>query len=425
MANVKLVIDVSEIGLLQDLARTRTRLIVSMLVAMVATYGLGAASAHYILEMSQSVVLNMFLITGNMFLVLVSAFLLTVTIGDLFFSGPWREAVFLEDAKRDPSEAPVSSHDGEFMILLVLLIVGNAFGLNAATGGFLDTYHAEGYFRVLLRSDSPERRISAFDEMTEGINYELWERPGVRKLVVDTFDDPSSDVRTVAAWSAGKMEMESARESVIEVLEQDESAEVRAAAATALGKLGLEPRARQTLTQTLQQTDNPTLQVGILRGLGLMQPPEAVETITPLFESDDNKVMIHAFWAIRKIGSAEARDAVREVIDGEPSFVTKCAAYDALKKVAIDRDVLWARRQFQTTEGDEECEERVWQERGSTKHYILVGDSFREKLIKIVANQAAFEHKDWFQRIVNDDSESWRIREVANEVIRQIRESKR
>jgi hypothetical protein len=425
MANVKLVIDVSEIGLLQSLARTRTRLVISTLIALAATYGLGLASAHYILNVSQSVVLNMFLITGNMFFVLISAFLSTVLVGDLFFTGPWREAVFLEQADRDPSKAPVSSHNGEFMVLLVALIVGNAFGLNAATGGFLDTYHAEGYFRVLLRSERPERRISAFEEMTDQINYYLWDREGVQTLVTDTFDDSNADVREMAAWSAGRMEMQSARTSLIDVLEEDASAEVRAEAATALGKLGIEPRARKTLERTLNRTDSSTVRIGVLRGLGLMGAPDSVDAITPFFESSNETVAIHAFWAIRKIGSSDAREAVRAVIDGEPSFVRKCAAYDALKKVAVDRDVLWARRQFQTTDGSEECEERAWQERDDTKHYILVGDTFRVKLIKIVANHAAFEHQDWFQRIVNDDNEPWRVREVANEVIRQIKDANR
>lgn len=419
MAKFKFVTDVSKLGLLENLARTRSRLVVSTLLSLGATYGLGVASAHYVLELSQSVVVNIFIITGNMFLVLVAAFLSTVLAGDLLFSGPWREEAFLGD--ESDGDAPVQSHSGEFMVLLILFIVGHAFGVDAATGGFLSKYHSHGYFRVQMRSDAPSTRTRALDQLTARTNYQLWEQPEIRTVVRDALDDPSVDVRSTAAWAAGRMDLKSARPDLIARVREDDHSKVRRTAATALGKLGHDRDTRLTLEQTLQSRPDDETVRGALRGLGLMESAEAVDAIVPLLEADDEGVWVHAYWALRKIGSDRARDAVWNVIQSDPTGTRKCAAFDAFKTVAHDDDALWAQRQYQSGDFETECEERTWEERHGTVHRLLIGDSFREKLLKIVANQAARDHRDWFQRITNDPSAPDRLRQVASEVLRQLR----
>lgn len=425
MAKFKLIADVSKIGLLQSLAESRSRLWLSTLVSLALTYGLGWWSAGYILNSSASVILNIFLITGNMLFLLITAFLCTVTIGDIFFTGPWREHVFLDAVDRDESNAPVNNHNGEFMVILLLLIIGHAVGLNVATGNFFSEYHAEGYFSVRMRSENPADREAMFRSLTDSMNYNLWERDGIQQLVIDGLSDPAPRVQEIAAWSAGHMNVQQAEDDLIALAKKDDAApEVRREAATAVGRLSAGPAARKALESLLEPTDTPEVRVGALRGLGLLSSPLSVPAITPLFNADNERVVIHAFWAIRKIESPEARDAVRAVLDGDPDNLKKCAALDALKKVATTEDVDWARREFQRGGSELSCETRSWTERDDTKHRIVIGDSYREKLLKIVANQAAFEYEDWFQQIVNDPSRDYRLREVANEVIRQIRESR-
>ena len=422
MANIKLITDVSKIGLLQSLARTRRRLVVSTILAVAATYGLGFWSAHYILETSTSVVANMFIITGDMFLVLIASFLATVLIGDLTFAGPWRETVFLGD-RSDAEDAPVSNHNGEFLVILLLLIIGNAFALNFATGNFLERYHTVGYFQVRLRAEAPDQRVAALETLTRDHNFQIWEQSDVQQLVVDSLDDPAPKVRAMAAWSAGKMENLEAREKLKQLVETDDSPRVIADAAVALGKLGLDAEARRSIEERMTSSEDETLVVGTLRGLGLMGSSRSIDKIVPLLDSDNEPIMVHAYWALRQIGSEEVRDTIRQRANSTDSSIERCAAFDTLKKVATEEDVLWARRQYQTGDFEDECKKRVWRERDDTPHYILIGDSYREKLIKIVANEAAREHRDWFQRIINDPNEPYRLREVANAVLRQLREA--
>lgn len=423
MAKLKLITDVSKVGLLQGLARTRARLIGSTIGAVMLTYGLGLFSSHYILEISASVVANMFIITGTMFLVLIASFLIAVLIGDLTFSGPWRETVFLGGTRDDLERTPVKNHSGEFLVIFVVAILVNAFGINTAAGGFLEQYHTVGYFEVRLRSEAPKQRVAAYETLTRDVNFQLWKNEDIEKLVLDGLDDPAPEVRAIAGWSAGKMKMQRARPHLIEIVADDSAPQVVSDAAIALGKLGLDGDARDTLQTRLRSTDDSTIQVGALRGLGLIDSSQSVDTILQFIDAEEDALMVNAFWALRKIGSEEARPATRSLIDDDTPLLKRCAAFDALKKVATDEDLLWAKRQYQTGKFDQTCPARVWRERDGTKHRLVIDDSFREKLLKIIANQAAHEHRDWFQRIVNDPDEPERLRKVASEVLRQLRRS--
>ncbi len=423
MAKLKLITDVSKIGLLQGLARTRARLVGSTIAAVALTYGLGLFSSHYILEISASVVANMLIITGTMFLVLIASFLIAVLIGDLTFSGPWRETVFLGGARDNLDRAPVKNHSGEFLVIFVVAILVNAFGINMAAGGFLEQYHTVGYFEVRLRSEAPEQRVAAYETLTRDVNFQLWENEEIERLVLDGMNDSAPEVRAIAAWSAGRMKMLRARPRLIDLVADDSAPQVVSDAAVALGKLGLDADARDAIQTRLRSTNDSTIQIGALRGLGLIGSSQSVDTVLQFIDADNDEIMVNAFWALRKIGSEEARPATRSLIDDDTPILKRCAAFDALKKVATDEDVLWARRQYQTGDFDQTCPARIWRERDGTKHRLVIDDSFREKLLKIVANEAAHEHRDWFQRIVNDSSEPERLRKVASDVLRQLRRS--
>lgn len=425
MPKIKLVTNVSEYGLFRSVAESRGRLIAITLAALTATYAAGLWAADYIFEQSASVVLNLLIITAMMMILLVASYLLTVLVGDLFFPGPWREQIILG---RTPSDGRVTveDHSAEFMIVLLLMVVLNAFSLNVIADGFLDRYHNEGFFQVRLRADNPDERLDALEDIADPMNYKLWELEGIREMVVDVFDDEDPDVRQRAYWTAGHLEVEQAQPKLIDVLQQQVGPAEKAAAAVALGKLGDVDDARKPLEAFLAESDSAEARVGALRGLGLLEAGESVEAILPLTGADDEQVMVHAYWALRMIGSKEARPRVRQIIDDEPTGIERCAAYDAMKRLATEEDVLWARRTFQRTEiGDDECEHLIWTDHDAEQYYIVYGDSFREKLMKIVANTNAFEHREWFQRLVNDPEEPWRIREVADEVLRQIKEADR
>ncbi|MBA2665360.1 MAG: HEAT repeat domain-containing protein [Bradymonadaceae bacterium] len=428
MARIQLVTDVSKWGLLKWPAQTRPRLIGFALLMAAATVAFGLWSADYVLNQSASVAFNLVVITANMMMMLVAAFLQTVLIADLFFAGPWRERVFLglkvPDGEIDP--VAVEDRNAEFVIALLLLVIANAFALNVAAGGFLDFYHNEGFFQVRLRADSASERIAALEDMADPINNEIWERPGLQDAVVARFGDVDLEVRKRALWNAGRMKIQPARPQILALLERDdEDPGVRAEAAVALGKLGDDTAARRTIEAVLERTTDSDLQVGCLRALGLMASPLTVSTLARHSASTDEPVMLHALWALGRIRHPSSRKVVKELLDTEPTGVTQCATLDAFKMVANAEDTVWARREFQRVSPELDCQMVTWDDREGTLHYIVWGETVRIKLLKIVANTNPFDHRDWIQRLVNDSGESWRVREVADEILKQMNKANR
>jgi hypothetical protein len=291
----------------------------------------------------------------------------------------------------------------------------------------LERYHAEGFFAVQLRSEDVDDRLNALVTIADPMNYELWKRPGLKKIVLDAFDDPAQEVRQRAYWTAGHLKMTGAQDELIALLEGDAAPGEKKAAAVALGKID-DPAISREALEALAAKGEPQATIGALRGLGLLAKKESLQIAMDLTDSENEKVMIHAYWVLREIDSAEARPVLKEVIARNPTGKERCAVYDTLKFVATKEDVLWARRQFQLTDPDlpesKGCESLVWTDFDDTKHYLLYGDTYREKLMKIVANADAFNQKAWFQRLVNDPKMPFRIRQVGTAVLRQIEDAK-
>jgi hypothetical protein len=426
MPKIKIITNVSEFGLFRPLAQTRSRLVISTLVGLAITYGAGLGAANYVLEQSPSVMLNLLIITGMMMLVLVASYLLTILIGDLFFPGPWRENVILGQDVDDELSA-VEDHSAEFLILLFLCVVGNALALNYAAGDFFAKYHGDAFYKVMLRAESPEDRLDALADIPDPMNHELWDDPELAETVVAAFDDPNQKVRERAYWTAGFLQAKQARADLLAVLDADASAAEKAAAAVALAKFDkANERTLDAVESLLNSSEEPAARIGALRSLGLMgtDARPAVESVIQATKSDDERVMIYAYWCLRKIRGEKARDYVRQVIETDPTGKKRCAAYDAMKLVATKQDVLWARKAYRDASVEKACEPVIWWDNGQDKHYILWNDSFREKVLKIIANTAAVEYEDFFQRVVNDPSEDWRIREVASAVLKKIDEAR-
>lgn len=427
MPKLKFSAEVSEFGLLKPLAKTRGRLALSTLVITGLCLGAGVASAHYVLERSTSVSMNMLLITANMVLVLVAAYVQTMLAGDVFFKGPWREQVLLGDKryKKDLEvDALVQNHNAEFMIIFILLIVVNAVGLNVAAGGFLDSYHTDGFFRVRMRHPEASERLQAMRDMVEPTQTDLWPVPGIRRVVVGALEDADPKVRAQAVWNIGRMKIDEARPTLLSMLTSDPDIEVRAEAAVALGALGQDDAARDALAALVTQASEPApLLVGALRGLGLMEDPLALPAAQAATAHPDEQVWMHGYWVMRQARAPTTRVILREALAApELDKVRECAILDTLKMVSSKEDVLWARKRFLRAEKDDKCEQVLWEDRDERRRYIMYYDRMRTKYMKIIANSGdAQSQKDWFVRIASDPEELFPVREIAGQVLKQLR----
>ncbi len=425
-SSFKLVTDVSQWGLLTWPAENRARLVACSLLATAVTVIFAFGCAHYIFTYSGSVFVNLLLITANMFTVLVTAFLQTVLIGDLFFSDSWREHVFLgRKPRKDDDEIDISAvndHNAEFIVVLILLIAFNAVGLNFVTGDFFTEYHEEGYFQVLMRSDNPDDRIRALEGIADPLNNKIWEREVLRDLIIDAFDDPDSQVRRQAIHTAAVLDIIRSRDYLIDVAADHDDPNTRSEAAFTLGRLGYDPQARVVLEDLVSHKNPDEVRVGAFRGLAVMEderggrPHRSVPTILEHIDDEDEEVMAHAFWALARIRNSEPRERIREIIEEEEHGPRRCAALEAFKGVASADDATWARRQFQASDPDKRCDEVSFRDLNDRTHRVIWGDPLRVAWLKVVGNTDPYAHKRWLRRVIADPEESDYTRQVAAEI---------
>jgi HEAT repeat protein len=361
-----------------------------------------------------------------MVLLLISSFILAVAVGDIVFPGDWRkDSILKADQTHDNDELvleDLNDHRTEFFLLIIGCIVINAIALNWSTDSFLSEYNDYGFFVVRLRAEAPSERLAALNSLSEPINRDAAQHVPVQKSLVDRLDDDDPEVRHKAIWLAGELDLARAEAKLRELATDSATSEqTRHAAFVALGKLSKGRKKRASLlTEQLEKSESTQLQKGILRGLGILGSAEPVDAMVPFIDNPDIDIKLNALWALRQIGSTRARDRVRRLAEESSDKTVSCAAYDTLKFVATNEDVLWARKRFQELKPKTGCDRQTWMD-GSETHVLIYGDSFREKCLKIVANTNPSAHKQWFQLLANDKSEPFRIRKVASKVLGQLR----
>ena len=108
---------------------------------------------------------------------------------------------------------------------------------------------------------------------------------------------------------------------------EDPDPEARLAAATAAGALKVE-RALKPLLRLLEDGDDVDVTIGVLRALGQLGDPGAVNLIeksavVSLFSQPPTDVRIVAYRALFSIGTPHARDLVEQAVDDKDPEVQR------------------------------------------------------------------------------------------------------
>ncbi|MEO1273429.1 MAG: HEAT repeat domain-containing protein, partial [Myxococcota bacterium] len=387
--------------------------------------------SDYINTTSSSVNLNLVVITGAMFLLLATSYIEAMLIGDLLFTGHWRERVLLgQRVAVDPNspealqEGNYSTHNLTFLVVVALAIVGNYLGLSAVTGDFMETYHTLGFHLTRLRSADPDEKVAALKELSKPIYRPIWTDPQVPPAVTAQLDAEQPEVRLWALWAAGSMQLTESLDRVTQLAEAD-STETAQAAAVALGRMG-DKRATPTLIKLLggvAQTDT-AMTIATLKGIATLGDTEAGPTVMPLVDHSDLEVRTYAWWTVGQLRHTPAREeALKTLAEGSPE--DRCAALDALKFIPTQEDILHFKDQFALTPMDKDpaCAWHIWTDRQGEKHYIAWKESHRTKFMKIVFNASSLHSSidaSWFETIAVDRDQPYEIRLAASDLVRQI-----
>jgi len=151
---------------------------------------------------------------------------------------------------------------------------------------------------------------------------------GAVGLVTSTLANTDARVRCEALGALAKLGGEDSGQLVLASLE-DPDAKVRAAAAVAAGELRLE-RALKPILGLLDQADDPSDLVSLLRGLGRLGDPGAVQAIekratTSLFSKPPTEVRVAAYRALHEIGTPHARALIEQARDDKDAVVRTTA----------------------------------------------------------------------------------------------------
>lgn len=225
------------------------------------------------------------------------------------------------DEERRASYVQVSKRLGKPMAL--------AFK-GALTGATDDTARRAYYDNLLALGDVSRPIIEAMVEddnrflVRNGVAL-LGELGGERAtgLVTSALADTDPRVRKEALLALAKVGDETSAPLVLGLLD-DGDKDVRLAAAVAAGELGVE-RAQRRLIAMLDETEEADARVTVLRALGQLADPGAVQAIEKLavrslFSKQPTEVRIAAYQALHRIGTPHARQLIQAALsDKDPA----------------------------------------------------------------------------------------------------------
>ena len=423
MARYKVIANVAELGILTGFARTRRRLITWVIIFNCLMFLHANLSAWWMREYSDSIVLNMFIITSWMVMVIITSYLGAMLVGDLFFEPGWRERVLLglgEEEEVEFSGRRFKNYNPHFMIAFLVLMACNYVALNGSTGWFLTYYHHSGYGITKLRSADPVQRAAGIEELVSVVNKPYWDRPEIREAVVKALSDTDETVRRWAVFGVGKLAIPESCEKIVDLFVDPEQ-QVRMEAAISVGKLNCTdgPALLTGLVQNPETLDQ--VRIGAVIGISYMikEHPQLGDVVTAVLQTTPDAYTPYALWVVRKHSIKDAHNVVLKLLDDEKSEV-KCGAADALKEVGIPEDIEAIKSRFEAESPKTVCEGLIYKDLMADRKIVVWNEHMRAKYMTIIANRSDPKTRDWFAVITGDESQPFEIRAHASDIVKML-----
>jgi len=155
-------------SLFRWIAGSQVRLAIAALIGIAACVFLSVPAADYIRYTSTSPVENMLIKLGFAFLILATATMLAILVGDLVFPGRWRERIILgkrvQPVAPDDSLAAVKglkSYYIHFSIMIAAFCVAGGGAIDSATHMF----SSSEYTRTVLRGNNDQQKLVILTEL--------------------------------------------------------------------------------------------------------------------------------------------------------------------------------------------------------------------------------------------------------------------
>ncbi len=429
----RLVPRVQDIAFFQSVMTSRKRLLsVTFLITCAELLILFIAS-RWMRETSGTPVLNIFIIATILAGMVVAAYFLALTMGDLFFPGRWRERILQGErfVPRDweEEEAAVKEYNAPFLLIWLLSLLALAGVGHVITSGFLNYYQNLGFALALMRSEDPNDQLLGLEEIANPIREAQWQDERLHEQVRIILEESNPEVLAKAAYVAGRLGVVRAADTLLRHFREHDDPNVRAEAATALGRMKWEP-ALAYLSSHLAKSTSEEEQLGIINGIALMKDRRAGPAVARLLESCDPspeslrpKVVQHALWALAQMDFPGGRNAAKAFLLPDScarDLSERCAAAESLRVIANNEDIAFLQSAFAKAKPDEECAYFMWRYHEEKSIELVEKEPLRAKILRAVGNRKNPNTYEWIWSVGANEEEHHRTRKVAEIYTREM-----
>lgn len=444
---VEIVPDVYTLGLFKKTLSSRRRLRVTTLVAVVSTWLLFWLLSQFILNVSEWPTLNLILLISLMGVVLFVAYLIALMIGDVIFSGPWREKMrqgtrFVPATVEDEA-ALLKNKPFYFILLWVVCIIVMFYASDLVSGRIVSWYSSVGSILTSMRSDNVEDRRVALRILMNPLKEKAWNDPKLREKLVEVVGDEDPEVASLAAYVSGRALAVEAADALLKNSTNTALDEhVRAEAVTALGRLDWKP-ARGELLRLLNETFradpmNKELTPAIIYAFYDMKESLAVQPVvdildTCLEKTCSDEIIQYAFFYLKLRNATQGAQTAFHYIDRpDIPLSRRCLAADSLRFIAEPKHVADMKIRFDRTPLEDQCEDVFRKYHQEAAVILFEHDPMRALYVRAVGN-IMLESKDnlkrkkdydWIWVIGSDERENPYTRKVAEIYTRAMNEKK-
>ncbi len=444
---VEIVPDVYTLGLFKRTLSSRKRLRVTTMISVLSTWLMFWLLSYFLLNVSEWPTLNLILLISLMGVVLFVAYLIALTIGDIIFSGPWREKMRLGNrfvpATIEDEAALLKNKPFYFILLWFLSIVVMLYASDLVSGRVISWYSSTGSLLASMRSDNVEDRRGALRILTNPLKAKAWNDPALRTKLIDVIGDEDPEVAALAAYVSGRaLAVEAADTLMINSKNTALDEHVRAEAVTALGRLDWKP-ARGELLRILNDTFradpmNKELVPALIYAFYDMKDSIAVQSVVDILDTClenacSDEIIQYAFFYLKIQNATQGAQTAFHYID-RPSIplTRRCLAADSLRFIAEPKHVADLKIRFDKTPLEDQCEDVYRKYHQEAAVQLFEHDPMRALYVRAVGNLMLKSNDnikrktdyDWIWVIGSDERENPYTRKVAEIYTRAMNEKK-
>lgn len=373
-----------------------------VLLASNAAFFAGGWAIHgYIDESARSVGLAFLLIVLWMMGALVNGLISVFALGERLFYRGFIERSF-QGAPEDPEDEDdevlagraLTDVDSKIVIYILVVATGVLITSDRLAGGFMSWFQHPGFSVLMMRSDEPADRRTGLVSLTEKLDFDAG--PEVQAVVRAALDDPDEGVAARAAFAAGELRVAGAEDGLIEMATSRPA--LTFTALIALGQLprdGVSRARLKALANTPEAREEPRA-LAFMLGLQRVRAIERLRQIYAEFQPsgrragtaavDDGDVRMAAIWALGELREPKLVDVIAGALE-DPSLAVRCAASDALEKLAVLESAPPLRAAFEAANDPElHCPEKtIPTQEGGTTYVVVKYRNYELGLVRALA----------------------------------------